>query len=167
MIQSYMKVSNLNVSSSNFFFHFKKETQLRHSLRLANRGETVNPLLRNCACKKAIIFNPFDARTDLWWKKKQIFQVNRVIQWGPCMMLEQQRRCRRQTDRKRSSEGEKKIYLSGNKVLCESEAVVVNNRENATIIDVNGMPLCTIANIKWQICKRVLYAPSFHSYTEF
>lgn len=70
------------------FFRFKKETQLRHSLRLANRGETVHPLLRNCACKKAIIFNPFDARTDLWWKKKQIFQVNRVIQWGPCMMLE-------------------------------------------------------------------------------
>lgn len=42
----------------------------------------------------------------------------------------------------------KKIYLSGNKVQYESEAVVVNNRENATIIDGNVKPLCTIENIK-------------------
>lgn len=46
------------------------------------------------------------------------------------------------------SEKKKKIYLSGNKVQYESEAVVVNNRENATIIDGNVKPLCTIENIK-------------------
>lgn len=38
------------------FFHFKKETQLGHSLRLENRGETVHPLLRNKLCLQKLSY---------------------------------------------------------------------------------------------------------------
>lgn len=66
----------------------------------------------------------------------------------------------------------KKMFRKKKKILFqeikyESEKVGVNNTGNSTIIEGRGKPLCTTANIKWWVYKRVLYVPSCCSSAEF
>lgn len=52
-------------------------------------------------------------------------------------------------------------------IKYESEKVGVYNTRSTTIIEGRGKPLCTMANNKWRVYKRVLHVHSCYSSTEF